>query len=117
MRKLFLTVFLLISANLSNAESIPIRTCKLIAENRKSLAELKSQGLNEGQIRDVIFKKNIQYKKTEEKMYHKYADQSMEEEIDFLIWMFNKKNIQLSPEQIYSIKFNECFKELKSKGY
>jgi hypothetical protein len=117
MKRLLFTLLISISANLSNAESIPVGTCKLTADNRKSWAELKAKGFNESQIRETIFQKNIQYKNREDKKFHKFADQAMEEEIDFLIWMFDKKNINLSPDQIYSIKFNECFKELKSKGY
>ena len=117
MKKILFLILISVGAHSSNAETIPITTCKLIAENRKSWADLKAKGLNENQIRDEIFQKNIEYKKREDKSFHKFADQAMEEEIDFLIWMFNKKNIKLSPGEIYNIKFNECFKELKAKGY
>jgi hypothetical protein len=117
MKKLLLAIFIISNTVLSHSESIPIKTCKLTAENRKYMAELKTQGFSEGQIRDGIFHKNTEYKKKTDKEYHKYGDLATEEEIEFLIWMFNKKNINLMPEQIYSIVFNECFKRLKSKGY
>ncbi len=101
----------------SYAKSIPIEVCKLIAENRKSLAELKAKGFTESQIREEIFQKNTKLKKTQDKEIHDFTDQVTEEEIEYLIWMFDKKNSRLSPEQIYSIKFNECFKQLKNKGF
>ena len=116
MKKL-IAVIILMSTFFSYSKSIPIEVCKLVAENRKSLADLKARGLTERQIREEIFQKNIQLKKTQDKEFHDVTDQTTEEEIDYLIWMFDKRNSQLSPEQIYSIKFNECFKELKNKGF
>jgi hypothetical protein len=117
MKKALIISIIFLSVNLTYANTPLIRTCKLSAENRKSWADLKARGNNENQIRNEIFKKNLQNRKGADKEMQNLADQIMEEEIDFLIWMFDKKNIKLSPDQIYSIKFNECYKDLREKGY
>ncbi len=103
------------SCNVFSA-SPSVDTCKIFAQKAKTYAEYKNSGSTESQIRESIFKKNSDLKKEKNKYISEdYIDSVTEGEIEYLIWIFDKKNSGLSPDQVYSIKFNDCFKYLKSK--
>ena len=72
----------------------------------------------EDEIRNFIFEKDQELRSEKNPYISKqYMDSLVEERIEILIWLFDKKNQSLSPSQVYSKKFDECFKHLKSKGY
>lgn len=117
MKFLIYFIFIFSAMNLS-AKSVVMHVCKSIAEGAKNMAVMKSEGVNENQIRKLIFEENILLKNEKPKVLSdEQIDSVLESKIEDLIFIFNKKNIELSPDQIYTVKFDKCFKELKSKGY
>jgi hypothetical protein len=115
--KIFLIIILLLTTNAVSA-SVIINTCKTIAGSAKQIAIMKKQGVTEESIREAIFDKNINLKKENDPNIPKsFIDAVTEGEIEILIFLFNAKNRALTPDQVYSIKFDECFKDLKSKGF
>ena len=116
MKKTFFIFLLTLYTYPAFSESILVRVCKNIASNAKGIAEQKKEGQSEMQIRNQIFEKNSELKR-DKQLKNDFIDSITEQEMDFLIWVFAKKNENLSPDQVYSVKFNECFKDLRSKGY
>jgi hypothetical protein len=97
---------------------VKVSTCRTFAEMAKDIAVLKANRKTEDEIRNLIFEKD-QELRIEKNPYisQQYMDSLVEERVEILIWLFEKKNLPLSPSQVYSIKFDECFKLLKRKGY
>lgn len=115
MKKIIGVFIFVFSLNVFSA-SPNVDTCKIFAQKAKTYVEYKNSGSTESQIRELIFKKNSDLKKEKNKYISvEDIDLITEGEIEYLIWIFDKKNSGLSPDQVYSIKFNECFKYLKSK--
>ena len=102
----------------SNGKSVAVDVCKTVAEGAKNLALIKECGESENQIRQIIFEENSKLKKEKNKVLtDALIDSVLEEKIENLIFIFDKRNINLSADQIYTLKFDKCFKELKRKGY
>ncbi len=99
-------------------KSVAVDVCMTMAEGANNLALLKESGLRENQIRKIIIEENLKSKQEKNKILTDDAlDAVLAEKIENLIFMFNKKNIDLSADQIYTIRFEKCFKDLKRQGY
>lgn len=115
--KVLLVVAILFIANLAKAD-VKVSTCRTFADMAKDIAILKAKNKTEDEIRNFIFEKDQELRSEKNPYISKqYMDSLVEERIEILIWLFDKKNQSLSPSQVYSKKFDECFKHLKSKGY
>ncbi len=117
MKKYLLILFLFFISNAYSASPI-IDTCRAIASSARQTAIMKKQGATEENIREGIFEKNTNLKKQKNPYVpESFIDSVTEQEIEDLIFVFSAKNRALNPDQVYSIRFDDCYKGLKSKGY
>jgi hypothetical protein len=115
--KFFFIAFMFLNSISSHAD-VKVSTCRTLADMAKDIAILKANKKTEDEIRNFIFQKDDELRSEKNPYITKQnMDSILEERIEILIWLFDKKNQSLSPSQVYSKKFDECFKHLKSKGY
>ena len=115
--KIILAIFIFVIAKIAYAD-VKVTVCQAMAGMAKDLALLKENRRSEDEIRNfiLILDKEQRAKKSQH-LSNQSLDSILEERIEILIWLFDKKNLTLSPSQVYSIKFAECFKSLREKGY
>ena len=105
------------SANASQ-DSTKVSVCKRFGEGMEFMAKLKKEGKSEDEIRNILFK-NHQEQLAERNKYvtKEFIDGVLIENLENLILLFDKSNLSKTPSQMYTIKFNKCFKELMKSGY
>ena len=105
------------SANASQ-DSTKVSVCKAFAEGMEFIAKLKQDGRSEDEIRIILFKKHQEQLAERSKYVTKeFIDGVLIENLENLILLFDKSNISKTPSQMYTIKFNSCFKGLMKKGF
>jgi hypothetical protein len=109
--------FLLISGSLL-AYADKVSACKSVAEMSRSLAVDKQNGSTEEEMRERILRVDAELRRKKDPyVTPQFLDALLEERMDALIAVFDAKNANKTPAQIYTVKFNQCFKDLRSKGY
>jgi len=111
-------IFCFVFSSNASQDSTKVSVCKTIAEGMKYIAKLKEDGKNEDEIRKLLFK-NHQESLAERSKYltKESIDAVLIEHLENLILVFDKRNFSKTSSQMYTIKFNECFKDLSKKGY
>lgn len=111
-------IFCFVFSSNASQDSTKVSVCKTMAGGMNYIAKLKEDGKSEDEIRKILFKDN-QESLAEGSKYltKKSIDAVLIEHLENLILVFDKNNISKTPSQMYTIRFNECFKDLTKKGY
>lgn len=90
--------------------------CNAIATYTAGFAEARISGETKSQMQKRIISRSNEMKKnqpTDTQTISEMTDSWM----NGIEWVFSGINTKLSPEQTWDKKFNECMKELRTKGY
>jgi len=113
----FIALCLLLSCSLS-VYADKVSVCKTVAEMSSALAVEKQRGSTEDQLREKILRLDADLRRNKDPyVTTEFIDSLLEERMDALVTVFDAKNANKTPAQIYSIRFNQCFKDLRTKGY
>jgi hypothetical protein len=117
-RIFLILIFCFVFSSNASQDSTKVSVCKSMAEGMEFIAKLKQDGKSEDEIRKILFKINQEQLAERSKYVTKeFIDAVLIENLENLIFLFDKSNISKTPSQMYTIKFNKCFKGLMKSGY